>query len=466
VFLQQTDCKSFSPRRRFSFIWREIETSSESADIGEMLLQPALGCTFHFQFSLNCAANLRKDVVCVRANQVDCAHQNDEDYGEHDRVFRNSLALFRSQFVQVETPKLLASRNIWVQCLHFLYIARNGPIVGTRRSHHRVLLPNSPRTKRDALFSLASGIHCCPRNEKWHPKSVTLVKIRDALARTYEDVDRNHTLQMAAALSYYFVLSVFPALILLSAVVAYLPVPDLFDQALNLIARFLPPDSMGLIRKVLSDVITPNKGTFLSFGILGTLWAASGGFAAAIEALNIAYDVKDDRPFWKTRPLAVALAFMTGILVLIALLVMIVGPEFGGWLAGQVHLTKVFVLLWPYIHWSIAIGFTVLAVEALYFMAPNVQQRFLPTLPGAILAVGSWIALSYLLGLYFRHFANFNKTYGTLGAAVALMVWLYWTAFAMLVGAELNAELAKESSGGRIESKHEPPAITQIDLAA
>jgi membrane protein len=157
---------------------------------------------------------------------------------------------------------------------------------------------------------------------------------------------------------------------------------------------------------------------------------------------------------------------MTEALVVVALSVMIVGPKFGEWLANKVHLTSVFVLLWPYIHWSIAIGFTVLAVEALYFMAPNVKQRFLPTLPGAILAVSCWIALSYLLGLYFRHFANFNKTYGTLGAAVALMVWLYWTAFAMLVGAELNAELAKISSEGRIEGKHEPPAITRIDLAA
>jgi membrane protein len=271
---------------------------------------------------------------------------------------------------------------------------------------------------------------------------------------------------MAAALSYYFVLSVFPALILLSAVVAYLPLPDLFHQALNLISQILPPDCMGLVRTILSDVITPNKRTFLSFGILGTLWAASGGFSAAIEALNIAYDVEDDRPFWKTRPLAVVLAFMTEALVVVALSVMIVGPEFGDWLANKVHVTSVFVLLWPYIHWSIAIGFTVLAVETLYFMAPNVKQRFLPTLPGAILAVGCWLALSYLLGLYFRHFASFNKTYGTLGAAVALMVWLYWTAFAMLVGAELNAELAKISSEGRIEGKHEPPVIRRIDLAA
>src|SRR6266852_2771664 len=271
---------------------------------------------------------------------------------------------------------------------------------------------------------------------------------------------------MVAALSYYFVLSFFPALIFLSAMVAYLPVPNLFDQALSMLARFLPAESMGLVRKVLADVITPNRGAFLSVGILGTLWAASGGFSAAIEALNVAYDVEDDRPFWKTRPLALALAFITGILLLVALATMIVGPRFGEWLAARVHLSRLFILLWPYLHWTIAVGFTVLAVEVLYFLAPNVKQRFLATLPGAVLSVGCWIGLSYLLGIYFRHFANFNKTYGSLGAAIALMIWLYWTGFAMLVGAELNAELAKISSEGKLQQKQEPPAITKIDLAA
>jgi membrane protein len=290
--------------------------------------------------------------------------------------------------------------------------------------------------------------------------------LKTALIRTYADVQRNHTLQMAAALAYYFVLSLFPALIFLSAVVTYLPVPNLFDQALSLMARFLPPDSMGLVRRVLADVITPNRGSFLSFGLLGTLWAASGGFSAAIEALNTAYDVRDDRPFWKTRPLAIGLAFITGFLLLLALSVMIVGPRFGERLAGRVHLSSLFVLLWPYIHWSIAVGFTILAVEALYFLAPNVKQRFLATLPGAVLAVGGWVGLSYLLGLYFRHFANFNKTYGTFGAAIALMTWLYWTGFAMLLGAELNAEIAKISKEGRLEEKQQPPAITRIDFAA
>ncbi|PYX14966.1 MAG: hypothetical protein DMG87_19275 [Acidobacteria bacterium] len=287
---------------------------------------------------------------------------------------------------------------------------------------------------------------------------MTLPEIKGALWRAYTDISRNHSLQMAAALSYYFVLSLFPALIFLSAIVAYLPVPDLFNQSLLLMSHFLPADAMGLVRRVLADVITPNKGTFLSLGILGTLWAASGGFAATIEALNIAYEVQDDRPFWKTRPLAIGLAFVTGSLLLTALSVMVVGPRFGEWLAA--------VLVWPYIHWAIAIGFTVLAVEALYFLAPNVKQRFLATLPGAILAVGCWIGLSYLLGVYFRHFANFNKTYGTLGAAVALMVWLYWTGFAMLVGAELNSELAKITKKGKLQEKQQASSITRIDLAA
>src|ERR1700751_91792 len=238
-----------------------------------------------------------------------------------------------------------------------------------------------------------------------------MLPIKTALAGTYHDLFRNHTLQMAAALSYYFVLSLFPCLIFMSAIVAYLPVPNLFDQALSVMARFLPPDSMGLVGRVLSDVITPNRGTFLSFGILGTLWTASGGLAAAIEALNIAYDVEDDRPFWKTRPLAVGLALLTGALMLVALSVMIVGPRFGEWLAGRVPLSYLFVVLWPYIHWSIAIGFTILAVEALYFLAPNVKQRFLATLPGAMLAVGCWLSLSLFPGLFFLSFSKLYKNF-------------------------------------------------------
>ena len=292
------------------------------------------------------------------------------------------------------------------------------------------------------------------------------VTIRHVLLQTCRDVVRNHTLHMAAALSYYFALSLFPALILLSAILAYLPVPNLFEHALCFMARLLPADSMGLIGRVLGDVVTPNREFVLSFGLLGTLWATSRGFAAAIEALSMAYDVRDDRPFWETSALAVGLAFTTGSLIVVALLVMVVGPHFGDWLAGMVNLSGVFVPLWPYARWTVAVGFVVMAIEILYFFAPNVRQQFRDTLPGAVFAMVCWIVLSCLLEEYFRHFPSFNKTYGTLGAAIALMVWLYWTGFAILLGAELNAELAKvnEKSKARSELKSEP--LTQRDSVA
>lgn len=295
---------------------------------------------------------------------------------------------------------------------------------------------------------------------------MTLYGLRQALWRTGEDISRKHTLQMAAALSYYFVMSLFPGLILLSAILAYLPIHDLLNQAFLLMGGFVPKDTIQLLHKVVSDVISPNRSTFLSFGILGTLWTASGGFSATIEALNIAYEVEETRPFWKTRPLAIGLTFIIGLVLLIALGVMIVGPDFGDWLAGKLHISWLFAMMWPYIHWLVAVGFTVLSVEWLYFLGPNVKQRFMSTLPGAILSVCCWLLLSYGLGVYFRNFANFNKTYGTLGAAVTIMIWLYWTGFFMLLGAELNCQLAKESKEGKLPEKEEPEKLTKLNLAA
>jgi len=269
----------------------------------------------------------------------------------------------------------------------------------------------------------------------------------------YQDVIRHHTLQVSAALSYYFVLSVFPGLIFLSAVFGSLPLGDLFNHVLALMGRLLPSDTMRVVYSVLRDVLSSHRGTWLSFGMLGTVWMASSAFSAMIEALDIAYDVEESRPYWKTRLLAVGLAAITGGLLATALGVMIVGPRFGDWLATCMALSSVFAAVWPALRWTIAISFTVLAVEIIYFLAPNIKQRFGATLPGAIFAVVIWNALSFLLGVYFRHFANFNRTYGTLGGLVAFMTWLYWTSFVLLVGAELNAELAKQSKKGSLQPK-------------
>jgi len=260
-------------------------------------------------------------------------------------------------------------------------------------------------------------------------------------------------LQLSAGLSYYLMLSVFPGLIFLSAVLGSIPLPDLFGRVMGMLSRLLPGDAMHALQSVLLDVLSTNPVAWLSLGMLGTIWVASAAFDAIIETLDIAYDVTEERPIWKTRLLAVGLALATGALVLTSLSVMILGPRFGAWLASRIYLSREFVVLWPAIHWSIAVLFTLAAVELLYFLAPNVKQRFGATLPGAIFVVICWIGLSYLLGFYFRHLAHFSRTYGTLGGFIAFMTWFYWNSFALLVGAELNAELAKQSDKGQLPQK-------------
>ncbi|MFZ0321555.1 MAG: YihY/virulence factor BrkB family protein [Candidatus Sulfotelmatobacter sp.] len=266
------------------------------------------------------------------------------------------------------------------------------------------------------------------------------------MARTYRDVLKNSTFQAAAALSYYSILCIFPALIILSAVMSYIPLPGFFQDALVAMGRVVPPGTMPIVDAVLKDILGANSGAWLSLGTLGTIWVVSSAFDEVIEALDAAYDVVDLRPFWKTRLLAVGLAALTGLFLMCAVATMVLGPKLGNWISYKLSLAGVFLVLWPFIHWAIAVSFTLLSVATIYFLAPNVKQRFLSTMPGAVLSVVCWIGLSYLLEIYFRYFGNYNRTYGTLAGLMALMTWLYWAYFIMLAGGELNAELAKSQS--------------------
>lgn len=271
------------------------------------------------------------------------------------------------------------------------------------------------------------------------------------------DISKNHTLAFAASLSYYFVMSLFPALIALAAVLSLLPIPNLFQQILSVLGRVVPPDSMGLVNHVVSDVIRPHSSGLLSFGLAGSIWSASSGFASVIEALDVAYDVPETRPWWKTRLLAIGLTFLVGGMLVASFLCMSLGPHFFELFADKIGLGPVFLFVWKFARWVIAAALVVVSIEAIYFLAPNVQQRFKHTLPGAIIAFSGWLALSFGLGIYFAKFANFNKTYGALGAAIALLVWLYWTAFAVLIGGEVNSEIIQVRGDGKLPLKQKPP---------
>ncbi len=281
-------------------------------------------------------------------------------------------------------------------------------------------------------------------------------ELKRVVAGVVQDVNNNHIVSFAAALSYYFVMAFFPALIALAAIVGYLPIPHLFSSIVSAIAREAPPESIGLIRRIVGDVISPHRGALLSFGLVGTLWTCSSGFAEIIEALNVAYDVPETRSLWRTRLLALELVFIVGTLVTAAFAFMMVGPRFGQFLANHLNVGLIFATIWPVLRYVFAIGFIVAAIEGLYFLAPNVKQRFTSLLPGAVIAVAGWIGLSDALDLYFRNFDHLNKTYGVLGGAIALLTWLYFSGFLILLGAELNSEIIQVRGDGTLPLKHPP----------
>jgi len=257
------------------------------------------------------------------------------------------------------------------------------------------------------------------------------------LISIYNDVLDEHLFVFAAGMSYYLVLSLFPLLVSLAALLVYLPVPRLFEGLLGIMAKLVPGDGMNLVRNIVADVSNKHTHT-LTLGLAFMIWTVSSGFAAIIDGLDVVYRVRETRPVWKTRPIALGLTLLAGSLLLVAAGLMVEGTYFGKWITNRFELNPIIFSVWRYLRWGIAITFAVLAVELLYHFGPDVKQRFRDSLSGAIVAVTAWIGLSYALGGYFRYFDNLDKTYGTLGAAIGLYVWFYLSGFAVLVGGEIN----------------------------
>jgi membrane protein len=282
--------------------------------------------------------------------------------------------------------------------------------------------------------------------------------IKRSLITIYNDVYEERLFVFAAGLSYYFVLSLFPLLVSMAALLGYVPIPHLFEGLLTLMAKLVPGDGMSLVRNIVSDVISHKHRHFLTLGLVFTIWTASSGFAATIDGLNVVYRVRETRPVWKTRPIALGLTLLAGSLLLLAVGLMVEGTSLEIWFTARFELNPGILAVWRYLQWGIATVFAVLAVELLYHFGPDVKQRFRDSLTGAIVAVMSWIGLSYLLGSYFRHFDNLDKTYGPLGAAIGLYVWFYLSGFAILVGGELNLLLGIRRDHGSPQSS----ALTRI----
>jgi len=266
------------------------------------------------------------------------------------------------------------------------------------------------------------------------------------------ELDRSRAFVVGAALAFYFLLSLIPLLIVLSSLLGYLPIPNVFQQVLSLMATMVPQDAMGMVEKIVSGVLTPHRGRLLSFGLLSYVWAATGGHAALIEALDIAYDVPKPRPWWRNRLQALLLTLTSGALISISLLGMMAGPHFGKWLEHLLPSATGLAVTWPTLRWVVIFCTYVVAIELIYYLGPNTKHSFRSALPGAACAVLGWFGGSFVLDYYISHFANFNLTYGSLGAVIGLLLWFYVISIVILAGAELNAELLKLRTGRHYDS--------------
>jgi membrane protein len=264
------------------------------------------------------------------------------------------------------------------------------------------------------------------------------------LKRTWSEFREDNLTDWAAALTYYGILALFPALIVLVSIVGLVGDPRATTNTLSDIVKELGPDSAvstwtGPIRE-----LTESRGTAgiaLVLGAGAALWSASAYLGAFIRASNVIYETREGRPFWKLRPiqLVVTLA-MVLVLALMALGVVLTGPVVKA-IAEPLGISGTAVSIWKIAKWP-AIGLVFLLLIALiYYASPNVRQRgFAWITPGSVIALVVWLVASGAFGLYVSHFGSYNKTYGSLAGVIILLVWVWMTNLAILFGHELNAE--------------------------
>lgn len=260
----------------------------------------------------------------------------------------------------------------------------------------------------------------------------------------WKELQEDEVFGRAAELSYYFLLALFPLLIFLTSVIGLVLGSGtgtrhaLFDY----LARIMPPSAFQLIDSTMWEVSLSSGGGKISFGILAALWAASNGMGAITQSLNVAYDVEESRPWWKQRLTAVGLTFALSILIISALILVVAGGRIAEGLAAAYDLGSIFALTWKIVQWPVVLAFMILAFALIYYFAPDLRDQAWKWLtPGATIGVLLWLVVSVAFRVYLHFFNSYSKTYGSLGAVIILMLWLYFTGAAILIGGEVNSEI-------------------------
>jgi membrane protein len=288
---------------------------------------------------------------------------------------------------------------------------------------------------------------------------------KDLGKRVLSEIQEDDVFGRSAQLAYYFLLALFPLLLFSISVIGILlgSGTGLRHSLFNYLSQVLPGGAFQLVDSTISEVSTASSGGKVTFGLLAALWAASNGMGAITQALNVAYNVKETRPWWKQRLTAMGLTLNLSVLIISALVLVLYGGRLAYYVAGNYGFGEVFNITWKVLQWPIVVAFILLAFALIYYLAPDLhEQKWAWVTPGSVVGVGLWLLVSFGFKLYLHFFDSYSKTYGTLGAVIVLMLWLYLTGAAILVGGEVNSEIenaaAKEGDPDAKEKGEKAPS--------
>lgn len=277
--------------------------------------------------------------------------------------------------------------------------------------------------------------------------------------RVYRKIIDDDCSEHAAAMAYYFLFAMFPFFLFLTTLMGYIPIPDLMEYMMNRAAEMLPGDAFALVESHIRALFTNKKEGLLSIGILLALWSSSNAIVSIMDAMNKLYEVKEGRPFWKVRLVAIFLVITLSLTLLVALILLMFGTKIGKYIADMINLGMPFLVAWHLVLIPVILFLLVLALAVVYYMTPDVELKWIWISPGAVIAIPLWLLMSLAFSLYVNNFGSYDKTYGSIGAVIVLLLWLYLSGFVMLIGAVINSVVEHSSEEGKepgekVEGEH------------
>jgi membrane protein len=272
------------------------------------------------------------------------------------------------------------------------------------------------------------------------------LRVRDVFKRAVLQFNDDDMATYAAALSYHVFFSIFPFIIFLLALLSFLDAREFFDWLLQRSEAVLPAPAAEQLAVVVEEVREQRRGGLLSFGMVVALWTGSLGLRSTMNALNRAYNIGEGRAIWKRYGLSMLYTIALALLVVAAVALMVIGPQWMVHLAEWVGLEEMVVVLWTWLRIPIALLLMMYAVGLVYYFAPNVRHPFTLVSPGAIVAVLIWVAASLGFSFYVQNFVDYTATYGSVGAVIVLLFYFFISGCALLLGAEINAVIETETT--------------------